>query len=297
MYAIGMCVDERYLLPALVTVGSLAEAFNARSRRAMALRVLALDLTRSHAETLAAYTRRAGFGSFDLRWARPAPGSVMAEDSYITSATYLRFAFTRDFVTRPYLVYLDADTLVLADPCAPFALLGDDTIGAVPDEFNPTVGTGTGLPGLAEARPAWRGRVYFNAGVLWAPTGMLAAMRIGVARALWRERRFIHHNDQDALNLWLLDSGGVAAVPGGFNRFEVGRFLERGDWVRRVVSRPLHSRGASLIHFVGPLKPWMSTCPATPDVRLYRGYLAEALRRVRRLGDQGIAAPDAAAAR
>jgi lipopolysaccharide biosynthesis glycosyltransferase len=181
MYAIGMCVDERYLLPALVTIGSLAEALDAGSRRAAALRVLALDLTRPHAETMAAYARRAGFGSFDLRWARPDAGSVMAEDSYITSATYLRFTFTPGFVGRPYLVYLDADTLILADPSTPLAQVGDGVVGAVRDEFNPAVGIGTGLPGLAEARPGWRGRSYVNAGALWAPAGMLAVMRTGVA--------------------------------------------------------------------------------------------------------------------
>jgi lipopolysaccharide biosynthesis glycosyltransferase len=220
----------------------------------------------------------------------------MAEDSYITATTYLRFYFTRGFVQRPYLVYLDADTLVLTDPCAPLSLLEDNVLGAVQDEFNPAVGAGTALPGLADRRPGWRGRPYFNAGVLWAPAGTLAVMRAGVERALVRDRRFIHHNDQDALNLWLLGGGAVAAVPAGFNRFEVGRFLERGDWVRRVVARPLHSRGASVIHYVGPVKPWMPACPDTEDVRLYRGYLADAARRVRRLGELGIA-PDRAVVR
>jgi lipopolysaccharide biosynthesis glycosyltransferase len=292
-----MCVDERYLLPSIVTVDSLAEALDARSRRDVVLRVLALDVTRSHAETLAAYARRAGFGSFDLRWARPHASSVMAEVSYITPATYLRFAFTRGFVPRSHLVYLDADTLVLADPSPPLALLGDDTVGAVRDEFNPAVGTGTGLPGLASARADWSGRPYFNAGVLWAPTEILGVMRAGVARALRWGRGFIHHNDQDALNLWLLASGKVTTVPGEFNRFEVGRFLERGDWVRRVVTRPLDSASAAIIHFVGPLKPWMRACPVTADVRLYRTHLARTMRRVRRLGDLGIAAPDQAATR
>jgi lipopolysaccharide biosynthesis glycosyltransferase len=297
VYAIGMCIDERYLLPALVTIGSLAETLEPRSRGEAALRVLTLDLTRPHAESLAAYAKRAGFGSFDLRWARPSHASVMAEDSYITATTYLRFRFTRGFVQRPYLVYLDADTLVLADPCAPLEHLAEGSLGAVPDEFNPSVGVGTALPGLAEYRPGWRGRPYFNAGVLWASVGTLAVMRAGVERALVRGRRFIHHNDQDALNLWLLGGGAATALPAGFNRFEVGRFLERGDWVRRVVARPLHSRGASLIHYVGPVKPWMPDCPGTEDVRLYRGYLADAARRVRRLGELGIAPVDRAVAR
>ena len=81
MFAVGMCIDERYLLPALVTIESFAGTLSPVERRAAALRVLALDLSRTHAETLAAYARRASFGSFDLAWARPAAESTMGESS------------------------------------------------------------------------------------------------------------------------------------------------------------------------------------------------------------------------
>src|SRR6266568_4841118 len=288
MFAVGLCVDERYFLPALVAIESLAGTINASERREVAVRVLALDLSRTHAETLAAYARHAGFGSFDLAWARPEAASIMGESSYITATTYLRFAFTPQFVERPYLIYLDADVLVLGDIAAPLNLLNGKSIGMVADEFNPTVGVGTALPGLADRRPVWRGRTYFNAGMLWLPSWSLLSMRDGVELAQRRWRRHIHHNDQDALNLWLLESGQVQPLPVEFNRFELGRFLERGNWVRRVVKRPLNSNDARLIHFVGPIKPWAKSCPATEDVRTYRQHLARTLRRVRRLGDLSL---------
>ena len=120
------------------------------------------------------------------------------------------------------------------------------------------------------------------------PTAMLAAMRDGVRRSVVAGRRFIHHNDQDALNLWLLRHDVARPVPALFNQFEVGRFLERGDWVRRVIHRPLRSTGAALLHYVGPNKPWLPGCPTSEDVRTYRAHLLDATRRVRRLGDLGI---------
>jgi lipopolysaccharide biosynthesis glycosyltransferase len=295
VYAFGLCVDEGYLLPSLVTIASLADTLSPAARRQAAVRVLTLDLSRGHAATMADLARRAGFGSFDLVWCRPPRGSRLVDDSYITITTYLRFQFTPAFVGRPYLIYLDADVLALGDVSAPLEGLGQGRLGAVADEFNPAVGQCPALPGLADRWPVLHGRTYYNAGALWAPTVMLAAIRGGVERALAHGSEFILHNDQDALNLWLLASPVVHPVPGVFNRFEVGRFLELGDWVRRVVERPLHSTGARLLHFVGPAKPWLASCPVTQDVRLYRSHLAQTVRHIHRLGDLGIEAATTAA--
>lgn len=288
MYAFGLCVDERYLLPSLVTINSLADTLDPRARRDVALRVLTLDLTRPHVDTMADLARRVGFGSFDLRWCRPSRGSCIVEGSYITITTYLRFRFAPAFVQRPYLIYLDADVLALDDVSAPLAELADDRLGVVRDEFNTAVGESPALPGLVDRWPALHGRTYYNAGVLWTPTLLLSSIHLGVERALTHGRKYIHHNDQDALNLWLLASATAQAMPARFNRFEVGRFLERGDWVRRVVRRPLHSADAALLHFVGPLKPWLAWCPVTEGVRLYRSHLRDTRRRIRRLGDLSI---------
>ncbi|MFJ7998757.1 glycosyltransferase [Streptomyces sp. NPDC096310] len=113
----------------------------------------------------------------------------------------------------------------------------------------------------------------------------MAVLRAGVRRALSEYREHILHNDQDALNLWLLHHGRVREADPKYNRFEVGRFLERGDWVRRVVTRPLcPDPDAAVVHFVGPEKPWQPECPATDDVREYRALLGRTMRHVRALG-------------
>lgn len=293
MYAIGLCIDERYLLPALATVASVANGLAPRERRDVALRVLALDLTAAHAVTLAQFARRLGFGSFDIRWCAPSADSALVDGAYISITTYLRFQFTPAFVGRHHLIYIDSDVLVRGDLSAPLNGLPDGKLGAVRDEFNPQVGgTGRALPGVVQRWPQLRGRTYFNAGVLWMPARMLATVRAGVEQALVHGREHILHNDQCALNLWLLSSGAVQPVDAGFNRFELGRFGERGSWVRRVVDRPVRSDpDAVLVHFVGPEKPWLAGCPATEDVREYRAHLRTTLRHVHRMGELGIEAP------
>ncbi|MFC4060225.1 glycosyltransferase [Planomonospora corallina] len=291
MFAFGLCVDERYLLPSLVALDSLAATLPAATRRQAAVRVLTSDLTRQHATTLADLAGRLGFGSFDLRWTQPMRAARMADTIYITATTYLRFEFTAAFVGRPYLVYVDADTLAVDDISPPLHDLPGDRLGLVADEFTPEVGRGQALPGLTGDRPHLAGRPYFNAGMWWAPTALLPAIRAGVRDALLTGRRYIFHNDQDALNLWQLDHGTVHPVAGRFNTYELARFLERSDWPRRYTSRSPHATGAALLHFVGSAKPWLPSCPPTEHVRLYRDQLRRTVRAVHRLGDLSVDAP------
>jgi lipopolysaccharide biosynthesis glycosyltransferase len=289
LYAVGMCIDEAYLLPAMVTLTSLADSMRSSERKHVALRILTEDLSCSHAATMHAFTTALGFRSFAVGWRRPPRGVRIVEGaSYISSATYLRFQLGPSFVRCPHLLYLDADVLVLGDVAAPFADLPDGFLAAVRDEFNYTVGACPALPGVVERWPMLRGRPYFNAGMLWLPTALMPTIRTAVARVLARHRRHILFNDQDALNLWLLSTGRVRPVAGRLNRFELGRFLENGDWVRRVVRRDVRSADVSVLHFVGPLKPWLRVCPTTEGVRLYRSWLRETTRQLRRLGDRGI---------
>ncbi|MFG1877481.1 glycosyltransferase family 8 protein [Sphaerisporangium sp. NPDC049003] len=293
VYAFGLCVNERYLMPALVTLESLARALPTADRRDAAVRVLTLDLTRQHAATMADLAARFGFGSFDLRWARPASMAVMADTAYITVTAWLRFQFTPAFIGRPYFVYVDADTLVVDDISTPLDGLPADQLGLVADEFAPTVGKGQALPGLTRDRPELAGRPYFNGGMWWASTAMLASVRRGVSNALKTGRRYIFHNDQDALNLWLLASGSVHAVPRRFNTFELARFLELSDWPRRYTprARTPNATDAALLHFVGSAKPWLPSTPVTQHVRLYRHHLDATLRQVQQLGDLSFDAP------
>ncbi|GHB74233.1 hypothetical protein GCM10010377_75780 [Streptomyces viridiviolaceus] len=295
MYAIGLCVDEQYMLPALTMLTSLADSLPPRTRRDVALRVLTLDLKQTQVNTMADLVKRLGFQSFDLRWCAPSKASCLSDAEYISITTYLRFQFTPAFVGRSHLVYVDTDVLITGDLSGPLSQLRTGHLGVVRDEFNPAVGECPALPGLAERWPHLRGRVYYNAGVLWTSVGLLATIRRGVEYALVQGRQHILHNDQDALNMWLLASGRAQPVAPDYNRFEVQRFLQRGDWVRRVVRRPL-STGADtvLLHFVGPEKPWQAECPATEDVREYRAHLRRTVRYIHRLGDLSVEAPGGA---
>ncbi|MFJ7998756.1 glycosyltransferase [Streptomyces sp. NPDC096310] len=153
MYAFGLCIDRNYLTPGLVTVAALADSLTPSARRGTALRVLTLDLAPAHVVLLAHLAKRAGFGSFDAARRSPLRTSRMADTAYISLTTYLRFEFTPAFVRRPYLIYVDADTLVRGDLTAPLHGLHQGEIGAVRDEFNPAVGASPALPGAAERWP------------------------------------------------------------------------------------------------------------------------------------------------
>lgn len=285
MYALGMCVDRAYLAPALVVLLSAAEATSTRDRKDIPVRILTSDLSRAEVETLAVVTRRLGFHSFDLRWERPGRNHIIVHGSYISVTTYLRFNFTPEFIGRPYLAYLDADVMIQHDISGPFHDLGDTRIGLVRDTLNHTIGEGPALPGVVARWPTLAGLPYFNAGMMWCPIMMIRALRHRVNLLLIENSPHIFFNDQDALNLWAAHSGQVNAVHACYNSFEIGRFSERGDWIDRVPRQTLE-REPAVIHFVGPEKPWQTTCPTTEAVRLYRSYMRQTIRFIRRAGDR-----------
>ncbi len=293
MYAIGLCLDENYLLPGLVTLMSVAHSTPVRDRKSIAIRVLTNDLTKPHADAIAAFSHALGFGSFDLEWRGIHEKYLIATGDYITATTYLRFDFDPGFVQRRHLVYLDSDLLVLDDIASPFDCIGASQVGLVRDEFNSTVGGCSALPGFADHFPSFCGRPYFNAGALWLDTNLMPTVKDGVVSVLGgRGRRYIRFNDQDAMNIWLLEQGQVVPLPGHLNRFEIERSLEVSDWARGVVPDIEGPRHASVLHFIGAVKPWLKCCPTTPGVRFYRGSLGEAQRQLRKLGIQTICVRD-----
>ena len=293
MYAIGLCLDNNYLLPGLVTLMSAANAIPPRDRKSVAIRVITNDLTRPHGDAIAAFSSALGFGSFDLEWrGLHEKYRVVKGGAYITATTYLRFDFSPEFVRRPHLIYLDCDLLILDDISSPFNYLDGSQLGAVRGEFNSTIGECAALPGLVDDFPAVRGRPYFNAGALWLETSLMPSVKNGVVNILRGHRkRYIRFNDQDAMNLWLIGWGQAVQLPGHLNRFEIGRFLELGEeWTMRTISNG--PRDASVLHFIGQLKPWLRRCPVTPGVRSYRIQLAESRRLLQKLRIQTICLKD-----
>jgi lipopolysaccharide biosynthesis glycosyltransferase len=297
MYAVGLCFDENYLLPGLVTIISVADSTSACDRKSVAIRIITKDLTKPHADAIAAFTQALGFGSFDLKWRRANERYERCRTAglgHISGTTYLKFDFSPDFVQRPYLVYLDSDLLVLDDISSPFESVGASQLGVVRDEFSPTIGECAALPGFVEHFPSFYGSPYFNAGALWLDTNLMPAVRNGVAEILGgRKRRYIYYNEQDAMNIWLLEQGRAMQLPGHLNRFEIGRYLEQGAWAKGARGpAPKGPRDASVMHYVGEFKPWLKHCPTTPDVRFYRSQLSEAQRLLRKLGIRTICVQD-----
>jgi lipopolysaccharide biosynthesis glycosyltransferase len=294
MYAIGLCFDENFLLPGLVTMMSVAHSTPECDRRSIAIRIITNDLTRPQADAIAAFSRALGFGSFDLEWRglhdayRVRERKEVVDGAQISATTYLRFDFSPDFVQRPHLVYLDCDLLVLDDISSPFNSVGASQLGAVRAEFNSTIGKCPALPGFAADFPSFHGRPYFNAGALWVDTNLMPSVKDGVHDILGGpESRYIRYNDQDAMNLWLLKHDRVVQLPGHLNRFEIGRYLAQDGWVRGIVDVD-GPRDASVLHFIGRFKPWLKCCPTTPGVRFYRSQLREARRLLEKLGIQTI---------
>src|SRR5271163_4085017 len=216
MYAIGLCFDENYLLPGLVTIMSAASSTSAGDRKSIAIRIITNDLTKPHADAIAAFSRALGFESFDIEWGRTDERYERyrtTELAHITATTYLRFDFSPDFVGRPYLVYLDSDLLVLDDISSPFGSIGASQLGLVRDNFSPTVGECAALPGFVDHFPSFYGSPYFNAGALWLSTNLMPTVKSGVVDILrGRKRRYIYYNEQDAMNMWLLEQGPASVM-------------------------------------------------------------------------------------
>jgi lipopolysaccharide biosynthesis glycosyltransferase len=295
MYAVALCVDANYLVPALVTLCSIAEAVPCAERAEIAVSITTPDMTRSQVTTASDAARRLGFGSCSIRRVRPPPDSWLRHGAYITGATYLRFAVSKDDFDRPFVLYLDADLIVLRGPSEAFDLLKRGQVGVVQDEIVQEIGRDQALPGFVEAHPGHRGAPYFNAGAIWLASEDLARFTAGSIGQLQRNARHIYFNDQDALNLWLLYEKRAVRLPAAFNRFELGRLRERSDWVNRVVGPPRSLGDAKVIHFIGSHKPWLVSCPSTEAVATYLGLLAETRRLLRRLGDLVLDVPRQAA--
>jgi lipopolysaccharide biosynthesis glycosyltransferase len=282
LITVGLCCDRNCILPALVTLTSLAGSIAAGERSTMGISLILAGVSRTECESVAAVVKRLGYSTCTIVRAH-APTLPIINGRYISRATWLRFRFSSTIAPGPLFCYLDTDTLVLDDPTQAFETICAGGVALVRDSFNHSVGAGPALPGLTDDRPQFVGRPYFNAGAMWLPSDGLARLTAGSVAAFRRGRRFMHFNDQDALNLHLLHDGSATEIGAEYNQFEYDRFLQRGDWVRRVVGDTSHG-SPRIMHFVGPDKPWSRSCPRVEWVRVYRVALAEACRHVRRAG-------------
>lgn len=292
MYAIAQSVDANYLVAAFVALNSIATVVPLPERAEIAVHLTTPDITPAQAHTARDLIGRLGFRSCSIRRVPPPPAAWLRHGAYITEATYLRFALPAADVDRPYVVHLDADVVVLADPAQPFNHITPGHVGVVVDEIVQSIGRDHALPGFVDRYPHHQGAPYYNAGATWLATVDLDRFRTGSITQLRHHRRHIYFNDQDALNLWLLRQQAAIQLPAAYNRFELDRFRERSDWITRASGPPRSLTAAAIVHFVGSNKPWLPTCPRTEAVTAYRRQLNETRRHLRRLGDLVLDIPD-----
>ncbi len=195
------------------------------------------------------------------------PVSAQPGLHYLSPAMYLRLVLP-ELLPAPVarVLYLDSDTLCVGELAGLFKEdLAGCALAAAPDAYNTTVGHGSGIPGQDPAAgPDVLSRPYFNSGVLLIDTARWRRLEITrrcleYVQAHAGELRF---PDQDALNL-VLDDRWHRLSP-IWNEMESYRLEEPG----RSVSE------ARILHFAGPIKPWIEEFPGGEVRSRYRGYFA-----------------------
>jgi lipopolysaccharide biosynthesis glycosyltransferase len=177
---------------------------------------------------------------------RSLPLSRQSSLGYISAAAYLRL-FIPHLVPPEVrrLVYLDSDVVVFGD-LSPLWDVPLDTapFAAVPETF--LFGDRGGIPGAEpEHDPT---APYFNAGVLVMNLPVWRELRI-TERCLDYVRQYadqLRMADQDALNL--VGYGRWAPLP------------RRWNWMLYLLESnqdPVPAAEVSVIHFLGPNKPWI----------------------------------------
>jgi lipopolysaccharide biosynthesis glycosyltransferase len=163
---------------------------------------------------------------------------------HISQATYLRLLLP-SLILEEKVLYLDCDTLILEDVSTLYKInLGNNLIGGVYDER----GNKTSL------LKRTKGDIYINAGVLIMN---LAALReinfLDNCMSLYRtQEQNILWQDQCIINK-ILD-GNKESLPEKWNLQLFAPEVLLQEWIT------IFKKSPSIIHFIGPVKPWMEWC-------------------------------------
>lgn len=218
---------------------------------------------------------------------RPAPDSDpgLPIGAWYSRAIYARMTIPDVIDDVPRVLYMDVDTLVLAD-LRPLLVrdLGDHPIGAARDPICPLIGTGPGMPGW-KALGLPQGRAYFNSGVM-----LLDLARIRSSRLFERAREFlaehpdkVHFFDQDALNY--AADGDWHRIESRWNTFAMSPrgpgYVHPAEDVNPLAGLIEDEKSAAVIHFAGHKKPWQDNYPASELRDLYRRFQPSARDAIR----------------
>ena len=244
---IAFAFDERYADAAQVAIESVLDSH--RGRDDLTFWVLT---TQAVADERSGALRRQVDGRARVRVLtagdgyRSLPLSQQAPLGYISAAAYLRL-FLPDVLPTDVrrLVYLDSDVIVFGDlsplwdvplHAAPFA--------AVPETF--LLGDRGGIPGAGPEHD--RAAPYFNTGVL--------LMNLPVWRDLRITERCLGYLHQNAGQLRMADQDALNLV--GYGRWVP--LSRRWNWMLYLLESnddPVPAEEVSIIHFLGPNKPWI----------------------------------------
>ena len=279
---VAIAADERYATPLAAAVCSLAGSFDDIS----SLEVYVLDgglsrATKGLLRSLWPPELDVGFLEAYPEWL----GNVALPGNrrwlpQLSRSMYLRLLIP-DLLPQVNgkVLYLDSDVLVLADVTGLWHTdLAGYPLAAVEDPGIRTVSAPLGLLNYEELGLDPKTR-YFNSGVLLLDLDTWRAENLG-ARVLRYAQDYqdaIRFPDQDSLN---------ATLAGRWKQLDASWNVAMNE-AFRLASSPspppqpsdVPPAGARVIHFTGPLKPWMSEFRHDGYRDLFRGYLPPALLR------------------
>ncbi|MBF2098151.1 MAG: hypothetical protein IGQ88_07230 [Gloeomargaritaceae cyanobacterium C42_A2020_066] len=186
--------------------------------------------------------------------------------SYLSAATYMRLTLPQQLpVTMEYVLYLDADLLVLGEldqlwQARPTTVPAQAAV----DVPNPTL-TPAGLADLCREHGLDPQATNHNTGVMllnlkqWRQESLAEHCFTYLER--YGRNPGLPHGDQDAINLVLAGRWGTLSpewnIPIGWRYTKAWqRYPNPGIW-----------------HFITAVKPWMSHKPWYPPLRRYASYL------------------------
>lgn len=187
--------------------------------------------------------------------------STWKEYFHISQATYLRLLIP-SLIPFKKVIYLDCDTLVIGDISKLFKTnLNDIAISGVHD-----------LKGSKSSLlKRVNGDTYINAGVLVMNLELLRKMHfLDQCITLYtKDETSITWQDQCLINKVL--EGNKLILPNEWNLQIFPPEILLGEWRHILDSKP------SILHFIGPVKPWMEWC--NPEISsLWRSYAKSILK-------------------
>lgn len=260
--------DERYAMPTAACVRSVIDSH--RPGRPLHIAVLASDLDPATTDRLRRswaspdHELAITFADVDLSPFAALP-TVSAVGATVTSGVYARLLIGELLPTTwDRVIYLDSDTITrhpLADLWT--VDLAGAILGAVRDDYVPTISSPYGLPACQQQRLD-PDLPYFNSGVLLIDLAVWRRNRIG-------EQAMRYLADADEINLF--DQDALNAVVAGRWRpldtvWNVTGYWRKED--RRTGAHQTILTDARIRHFAGHGKPWdPDPLPGVPDTHLF----------------------------